>query len=79
MASGGAESEMAEIRKRYRLIALMGLSGDIIVLAAMWLSGVLSQDILLIITLVLLASGGSMAFLFAKVFPDRIAKAKGLT
>lgn len=53
---------------------MMGLSGDLVVIAALWLLGALPQDLLVIITALLLASGTMMSYLFVKVFPDRIAK-----
>lgn len=55
----------------------MGLSGDLVVIAALWLLGALPQDLLVIITALLLASGTMMSYLFVKVFPDRIAKERG--
>ena len=71
-------SDIEDIRRRYRLIAIMGLSGDLVVIAALWLVNVLPQDLLAIMTALLLASGTMMSYLLVKVFPDRIAKGKGL-
>ena len=78
MTSGGSGSDMEIIRRNYRLIALTGLSGDMAVLAVFWLFELATIEFRLLITAVLLASGLSMAYLFIKVFPERIAKARGL-
>jgi len=56
----------------------MGLSGDLVVIAVFWLLGVLSQDLLVIITALLVASGTAMSYLFVKVLPDRIARDREL-
>ena len=77
MTSGGTHTGIEDIRRRYKLIAMMGLSGDLVVIAVFWLLDVLPQDLLLIITALLVASGTTMSYLFVKVIPDRIAKAKG--
>jgi len=77
MTSGGTSTDIEEIRRRYRLIAVMGLSGDLVVIAVFWLLGVLSQDLLVIITALLVASGTAMSYLFVKVLPDRIARERG--
>jgi len=77
VTSGGTFTDIEDIRRRYRLIAVVGLSGDLVVLAALWLFGALPQDLLVIITALLLASGTVMSYLFVKVFPDRIAKERG--
>jgi hypothetical protein len=78
MTSGGTYTDIEDIRRLYRLIAMMGLSGDLVVIAALWFVGVLPQDLLVIITALLLASGTMMSYLLVKVLPDRIAKEKGL-
>ena len=77
MTSGGTDTGIEDIRRRYKLMALMGLSGDLVVIAVFWLLDVLPQDLLLIITALLVASGTTMSYLFVKVLPGRIAKAKG--
>jgi hypothetical protein len=78
MISEGTSTDIEDIRWRYKLMAIIGLSGDLIVIAALWLVGVLPQDLLVIITALVLAGGTMMSYLFVKVFPDRIAKGRGL-
>jgi len=74
MTSGGTSTDIEDTRRRYRLIAVVGLSGDLVVLAALWLFGALPQDLLVIITALLLASGTMTAYLLVKVMPDRISR-----
>ena len=78
MTSGGTSTDIEEIRRRYRLIAVMGLSGDLVVIAVFWLLGVLSQDFLVIITALLIASGTIASYFFVKVLPESIVKKRGL-
>jgi hypothetical protein len=78
MTSGGTSTDIADIRRRFRLIAAMSLSGDIVVIAVFWLLGFLSQDLLVIITALLIASGTMTSYLFVKVLPERIVKQRGL-
>jgi threonine/homoserine/homoserine lactone efflux protein len=77
MTSEGTHTDIEDIRRRYRLIATMGLSGDLVVIAALWIVGVLPQDFLVIVTALLLAGATMMSYLFVKVLPDRIAKQRG--
>lgn len=72
------EHTMDEIRRRYRFVAIAGLSMDIVILAAIWLLNSIPQEILLVITIVMLATGFTLAYLFIKIFPDRIARSRGL-
>ena len=44
----------------------MSLSGDIVAIAVFWLLGVFSQDFLLIITALLIASGTIASYFFVK-------------
>jgi hypothetical protein len=78
MTSGGTSADIGEIRRRYRLIAAMGVSGDIVIIAVFWLLNVLPQDLLLMISALLLASGTMTAYLLVKVMPDRIARDREL-
>jgi len=78
MAYEQPERSMEEVRRGYKLVALVGLGGDMVILAVFWLMNFLPQDILLVLTIVLMASGSTMAYLFIKVFPDRIARSRGL-
>jgi hypothetical protein len=78
MFSGGTNADVEVIRRRFRLIAAMSLSGDIVVIAVFWLLGFLSQDLFVIITALLIASGTISSYLFVKVLPEWIVKQRGL-
>jgi len=56
----------------------MGLSGDLVITAALWLFGLLPQDLLVMISVLLLASGTMTAYLLVMVMPDRIARDREL-
>lgn len=56
----------------------MSLSGDLVVIAALWLVGALPQDLLVIITAFLIAGGTMSSYLIVKVLPDWIVKQRGL-
>ncbi|OGS43032.1 MAG: hypothetical protein A3K76_01335 [Euryarchaeota archaeon RBG_13_57_23] len=79
MAYEDPEASIDEIRRRYTLIALAGLSGDIVILSVLWLMSAYPQNILIILTVSILAGGFALLYLLAKVAPDRIAKSRGLT
>ena len=78
MTSGGTNADVEDIRRRFRLVAVMSLSGDIVVIAVFWLLGVFSQDFLVIITALLIASGTIASYFFVKVLPESIVKKRGL-
>ena len=79
MMPEGSGSDTAAIRRNYKLIALAGISGDLMVIAVFWLFEVATVELRLLVTAVLLASGLSVSYLFIKVFPDLSAKARGLS
>ncbi|MCX6658672.1 MAG: hypothetical protein NTY62_08335 [Euryarchaeota archaeon] len=78
MFSGVENADIEDIRRRFRLIAAICLSGDIVVIAVFWLLSFLSQDMLVIITALLVASGAITSYVFVKVLPEYIVKQRGL-
>ncbi len=78
MASGGQPDDIESIRRRYRLIAVVGLIGDLVVIAALWLTRFLSQDLLVMMSALLLGGSAMTTYLLVKVLPDRIAREREL-